>query len=94
MFIIKFISVFLLLFIFSKPVWAWQLHNLSNETRLFDEYHKSQTLTYTKTAKPGGWLNFANNANITVVDRKTGQTINNTSFKMMIITKEGNLMYR
>ena len=75
---------------------AWQLQNLSDETRVFDEYHelKGNPTPYTKTAKPGGTLSFVNTPRITVVDRKTGQQISNPNFKMMVVTKEGALRVR
>ncbi|MDR1051549.1 MAG: hypothetical protein LBP95_10850 [Deltaproteobacteria bacterium] len=73
---------------------AWQLQNLSDETRVFDEHHKGQYSPYSKTARPGGWLSFTNQKDIVVVDRKTGQQVNNPNFKMMVVKKEGSLQFR
>jgi hypothetical protein len=73
---------------------AWQLQNLSNETRIFDEFHPGYTTPYTKTAKPGGSLNFPNQPRVNVMDRKTGQKVDNPGFKSMVVSKEGYLMFR
>ncbi|MDR1395641.1 MAG: hypothetical protein LBK52_05685 [Deltaproteobacteria bacterium] len=74
---------------------AWQLQNLSDEPRIFDEFHPGYRTPYTKTARPkGGSLNFPNQPRVSIMDRKTGQKIDNPGFKSMVVTKEGYVMFR
>jgi hypothetical protein len=91
---LKFFLALIIVILLGKPAWAWQLQNLSAETRIFDEYHHGQYTPYTKTARPGAWLSFTNQKDIVVVDRKTGQQVHNPNFKMMVIKKEGSLQFR
>ncbi len=78
----------------AEPAMAWQLQNLSKETRVFDEFPKGAVRPITKTARPGAMVSFSNIASHTVLDRKTGQRINNPSFRHMIVTAEGYLKIR
>jgi hypothetical protein len=90
---ILFTSIFIF-FLFSGQIWAWELHNFSKEKRVFDEFRDSGRTPYSKTVHPGGSVSFPNSPRVTVIDQKTGQKINNPSFKMMEVTKEGYLRIR
>jgi Flp pilus assembly protein protease CpaA len=80
-------------FMTSKAL-AWEIHNFSNETRVFDEFRDNAKTPYTKTVRPGGMASFSNSDRIVVIDRKTGQPIHNPSNKMMEVTKQGNIKLR
>lgn len=88
-FFVLFTVVLLFFFLRSSQAKAWEMHNYSQETRIFDEYRDNSRSSYAKTIRPGGMASFHNSDRISVMDRKTGQKIHNPSFKMMEITKEG-----
>ncbi|MDR1871976.1 MAG: hypothetical protein LBS60_08715 [Deltaproteobacteria bacterium] len=94
MFFILLTTAIIALILSSSPLKAWEMHNFSNEARIFDEYRDNSRSAYTKTIRPGGMASFHNTDRVTVVDRKTGQKIHNPSFKMMEITKEGYVRQR
>jgi hypothetical protein len=84
------VTVIILLFVsFSSTAFAWQILNLSKETRVFDEYQTGSSAPNTKIARPGDRLYFENDSKNIIIDRQNSKRIENPSFEMLIITEDG-----